>query len=662
MAGDRRELLFDLLARDKASPTFKRVGDAADDMGDEFRQAAVDAAVLEHEVQEAEGSLRSLAVAFARAGTDAERMDLSKAIRRQRAEIRKLGDARDLLPDPSRAGATFATRLGASLSVGLARIGGSLGPAGAAIGAGLAIGATPVLVAAVGAAVVGGAGAGGVVGGMLIASRDARVKAAGQSLAADIGQRLQRSAEPFVPAMINAIGIARQEFGGLEADLRGLFASSARYVEPLTRGAGGFARELVSGFREAADAAGPIIDVVAMWLPRLGSALGDVFRDLADNAVDGAHAIAMVFIAIEAGIRVVGGAINAFTEFYGVLAKSGVLGQQAALAYFQMEAAQKNAAGTSNSLAAVIAALGSQTKATKDRTEELISAFDDLFGRTMSADEAALRYSESLLRLKDGLRSGTNAISRNTEVGQQNRGMVLDHIKAIERMRDANIRNGMSVTDANRKYVQQVAALQATMRQAGFTEKQIQTLTRKYFGLPSKVNTQVGAPGATTATRQTNDFNFAVRRLPLSKSVNVRALTGDAQSKIAAIRNSLARVPGSKTIHINAVADIPAGMSLGALMREYGGPVKKGHAYVVGERRPEVFVPDRDGRIVPSIEKYQSMRGPGLPVPAGTGTAVSGGTMVNVNVYVAPTANKAEVGREVAEALDAYYKRGGRRP
>lgn len=34
--------------------------------------------------------------------------------------------------------------------------------------------------------------------------------------------------------------------------------------------------------------------------------------------------------------------------------------------------------------------------------------------------------------------------------------------------------------------------------------------------------------------------------------------------------------------------------------REKGGPVKKGQAYVVGEKRPELFVPDRDGTILPN--------------------------------------------------------------
>ena len=38
--------------------------------------------------------------------------------------------------------------------------------------------------------------------------------------------------------------------------------------------------------------------------------------------------------------------------------------------------------------------------------------------------------------------------------------------------------------------------------------------------------------------------------------------------------------------------------------RAAGGPVRKGGAYIVGEKRPEVFVPDVPGKIVPSLGQY----------------------------------------------------------
>jgi len=41
--------------------------------------------------------------------------------------------------------------------------------------------------------------------------------------------------------------------------------------------------------------------------------------------------------------------------------------------------------------------------------------------------------------------------------------------------------------------------------------------------------------------------------------------------------------------------------------REFGGPVRRGQPYIVGEKRPEVFVPDQNGRIVPRLPSAPSL-------------------------------------------------------
>jgi len=57
---------------------------------------------------------------------------------------------------------------------------------------------------------------------------------------------------------------------------------------------------------------------------------------------------------------------------------------------------------------------------------------------------------------------------------------------------------------------------------------------------------------------------------------------------------------------------------LGGLFRENGGPVKAGKPYIVGERRPELFVPRTSGTIIPSV-------------PMG-GESVTNNIVVNVDV------------------------------
>jgi hypothetical protein len=56
--------------------------------------------------------------------------------------------------------------------------------------------------------------------------------------------------------------------------------------------------------------------------------------------------------------------------------------------------------------------------------------------------------------------------------------------------------------------------------------------------------------------------------------------------------------------------------------REFGGPVSKGRAYIVGERRPELFVPNTNGVILPQ-----------LPSMDYSGTSMSAGAMaIDVNI------------------------------
>jgi hypothetical protein len=56
--------------------------------------------------------------------------------------------------------------------------------------------------------------------------------------------------------------------------------------------------------------------------------------------------------------------------------------------------------------------------------------------------------------------------------------------------------------------------------------------------------------------------------------------------------------------------------------REFGGPVSKGRAYIVGERRPELFVPNTNGVIVPQVPSMDY-----------SGTSMSAGAMaIDVNI------------------------------
>jgi hypothetical protein len=90
--------------------------------------------------------------------------------------------------------------------------------------------------------------------------------------------------------------------------------------------------------------------------------------------------------------------------------------------------------------------------------------------------------------------------------------------------------------------------------------------------------------------------------------------------KAKGIKEAIDRIPGTKKISITAQVSMPGRITLpggdrvNIGLREHGGPVRKGQPYIVGERRPELFVPNESGRIIPRV-----------PEPAMAGAGVGGG-------------------------------------
>ena len=87
--------------------------------------------------------------------------------------------------------------------------------------------------------------------------------------------------------------------------------------------------------------------------------------------------------------------------------------------------------------------------------------------------------------------------------------------------------------------------------------------------------------------------------------------------------------------------------SMGLPGRAMGGPVSAEQAYVVGERGPEVFVPDVAGTIVPNHAVMSPARG-GI-----------GGGSINLTVNAGMGTDGAEVGRQIVDALRQYQRRNG---
>lgn len=88
--------------------------------------------------------------------------------------------------------------------------------------------------------------------------------------------------------------------------------------------------------------------------------------------------------------------------------------------------------------------------------------------------------------------------------------------------------------------------------------------------------------------------------------------------------------------------------------RAAGGPVNAGSPYIVGEQGPELFVPNSYGRIIDAFSTSKA-----LLENVGGGIGMGGGSVVNINVSVAPTADKAAIGQSIVEAISSFERRSG---
>ncbi|AHF94221.1 hypothetical protein OPIT5_08375 [Opitutaceae bacterium TAV5] len=116
--------------------------------------------------------------------------------------------------------------------------------------------------------------------------------------------------------------------------------------------------------------------------------------------------------------------------------------------------------------------------------------------------------------------------------------------------------------------------------------------------------------------------------------------TEGAKTPLLATNAGLASVGSFGVAAALGLAALLAVLAVFSGMREQGGPVTAGRAYVVGEKRPEVFVPNQSGTILPSVDALE-----GLSLPAGDQPSALAG---NVAVAGGEAGGLAAIARQMA--------------
>jgi len=125
-----------------------------------------------------------------------------------------------------------------------------------------------------------------------------------------------------------------------------------------------------------------------------------------------------------------------------------------------------------------------------------------------------------------------------------------------------------------------------------------------------------------------------------------KALMG-VMDNLAAAAARQVRIDVAVTRNINEVVTrVVQTINAPVEARAMGGPVKAGSPYLIGERGPELFVPDISGTVISNAD-----------VRSGGGSPLGGSVTINVNAGMGT--NGAEVGRQIVDALKAYERHNG---
>ncbi|WP_433114299.1 hypothetical protein [Micromonospora sp. CA-246542] len=549
---DKREFLWSLIGRETVSTAAKKAGGAVEDLGKDMKATAHDAARLDKEIAGAENGLKDLAVQFARTSDAAERMDISKAMRKQQSELHKLTKAKSFIEEGSEAASGFAASFVGRIGPLVAKA--PLGPAGAVLGAGLAAAALPTIAAGIAGAVVGGVGLGGVIGGLALAGKDSRVQAAGRDLKDAVLGDLEEFSSVFVGPAVQGIGIIRGAWAEVTDEVEDSFGSAAKYVTPLARGVAGLLREVAPGVRDAMQSAGPVIREISAGLPRVGRALSEMFSTFADNADEGASAIRYLFMVVEGGIGAVTTTVDVFSSLYRTLLDIGEAGGAVADTLWgwlpvlggKVDEGRAKIAELKGALNDT-SGFDSTTTGAKNLTDQQIilnssmrdgisaagglsAAFDQLNGKALSSREAESNYQAAIDNVTASIKENGKTLDLNTEKGRANDQAIRNLISSVDAKAQAvydetEATQGQAAAEAAAARVYETGRQQLikNLVQLGLTKNGAQALADQIMKIPKSWNTTISASTA-AATKILETFQKRVNGLT-GKTVTVQVKT-----------------------------------------------------------------------------------------------------------------------------------------
>ncbi|MGW4803008.1 phage tail tape measure protein [Kitasatospora sp. NPDC004272] len=213
-------------------------------------------------------------------------------------------------------------------------------------------------------------------------------------------------------------------------------------------------------------------------------------------------------------------------------------------------AAAETAAGSTKALGDASEITAAQLDDTRSEADKLKDSLDKLNGANISAASAAISYQKSLQDLRDAVKDNGRSLDITTEKGRAVKSAFLDAASAAMSHAEAVQKSTGSSEQAQIVLEQDIAALKETMRQAGMTATQIDSLTAAYARVPETVTTKVLDPGAQQTVRDLEAVQKAVANVPPGKTVTIKAPSEAAIQDLEAVGYKVEKLPDGKQVKI----------------------------------------------------------------------------------------------------------------
>lgn len=518
-----RDVTFSVTAKDNTSAAVRSAASGVDNLGDKADKAqrkvgelGDETGHLARKLLEAKAAATLLARQLDKTGDtkllkDFEKINreaarLGRAVKSIHLDTPKV-DASSLVAEGAKAGKLFGGAAINSVQDLFAAIPGNVKGAIAAGLIGAAVIAAPGIAAAVEGAVLVGVGGGAIAAGLVLAARDPKVAQTYSELGSSISRELQQAAQPFVSELMAAAPALGTAFERELPAIRGILATASTAVGPLLRGVTGFAHALLPGIQAATAASMPLIRALAGSLPALGNAVSNLLAGISRGGPAAQAALSGIVSQLITIINALAMAAAAAAPFLNALAKAGdllgVADSHSGRIGVLSDTIGK-AGGQASLTATQYGMLSGAIRSTVAQADALNESFNRLFSEQMAVDQANLAVNVGMSNLTETIKGNKKTLDEHTESGQQNAGVILQQIQALDAKRQADIAAGNGTVEATQKanaaYASNVAALRAVLVQLGLAPAAVDALIAAYASIPRDITTTVTTRFRTTGT------------------------------------------------------------------------------------------------------------------------------------------------------------------